>query len=59
MLPCLLLLLVLVLASVRGDEVALVDWAEVTASLHHLPGLCAQSCSLPRSASSVSSSVSH
>ena len=54
MLPCLLLLLllVLVLASVRGDEVALVDWAEVTASLHHLPGLCAQSCSLPRSVSS-------
>ena len=53
MLPC---LLVLILASVRGDEVALVDWAEVTASLHHLPGLCAQSCSLPRSASIVSSS---
>ena len=47
-------LLVLVLASVRGDEVALVDWAEVTASLHHLPRLCAQSCSLPRSASSSS-----
>ena len=52
MLPCLLLLVL----AVRGDEVALVDWAEVTASLHHLPGLCAQSCSLPRSASSVSSS---
>ena len=47
-------LLVLLLASVRGDEVALVDWAEVTASLHHLPRLCAQSCSLPRSVSSSS-----